>query len=263
MTKSTANHNARPELPKEDAALYRLFAVIAYAIIGFAAIITVGKNEGKCTGVFANTFYMVGMLALFAALVFGAVYGKIKNIKGRAFSLAGVCASAAPLVLSFALYNELTRANVKIKFAFIAIIFILFIDNLCPKIYTYVSGAAIICAASVYYLSVPMGTFTGSAVRVLDVIFKVLSYPIAFLIPVFTVYAMIESRKHDGKFRLGKIKLRFSKDKTVSAGLVVLMGALFASAVIVLVWPALLLTCQVAVAVIFAILGIICTIKIL
>ena len=73
MTKSTTNQNARPELPREDAALYRLFAVIAYAIIGFAAIITVGKNEGKCTGVFANTFYMAGMLALFAALVFGVV----------------------------------------------------------------------------------------------------------------------------------------------------------------------------------------------
>ena len=263
MTKSTTNQNARPELPREDAALYRLFAVIAYAIIGFAAIITVGKNEGQCTGVFANTFYMAGMLALFAALVFGVVYGKIKNIKGRVFSLAGVCASVAPLVLAFALYNELTRANVKIKFAFIAIIFILFIYNLCPKIYTYVSGASIMCAASVYYLSIPMGTFTGSAVRVLDVILKVLSYPTAFLVPVFVIYAMVESKKHDGKFRLGKMKIRFSKDKAVSIGLVVLMAALFASAVIVLIWPTLLLTCQVAVAVIFAILGIMCTIKIL
>ena len=119
------------------------------------------------------------------------------------------------------------------------------------------------CAASVYYLSIPMGTFTGSAVRVLDVILKVLSYPTAFLVPVFVIYAMVESKKHDGKFRLGKMKIRFSKDKAVSIGLVVLMAALFASAVIVLIWPTLLLTCQVAVAVIFAILGIMCTIKIL
>ena len=255
MTKDT-NNKTRPALPKEDAALYRLLAVIAYAIIGFTLIIVAGKNYAAFSPVFRNGFYM-------AALVFGTVYGLIKNIKGRAFSLAGVCAAAAPLVLAFGLYNELTRADIKIKVAFAALIFVLFIANLCPKIYTYVAGCTVLCAISVYYNSVSMGTFTASAVRVLDVILKVLAYPIGFLVPAAVIYAAVTASKHDGRFKLCKIRLHFSTDKTVFVGLIVLMAVLVVSAALVLIVPSLLLACEIAIGVVFAVLGIICTIKIL
>lgn len=262
MTKDT-NNKTRPALPKEDAALYRLLAVIAYAIIGFTLIIVAGKNYAAFSPVFRNGFYMAGMLVLFAALVFGTVYGLIKNIKGRAFSLAGVCAAAAPLVLAFGLYNELTRADIKIKVAFAALIFVLFIANLCPKIYTYVAGCTVLCAISVYYNSVSMGTFTASAVRVLDVILKVLAYPIGFLVPAAVIYAAVTASKHDGRFKLCKIRLHFSTDKTFFVGLIVLMAVLVVSAALVLIVPSLLLACEIAIGVVFAVLGIICTIKIL
>ena len=262
MTKSTTN-NTRPALPKEDAALYRLLAVIAYAIIGFTLIIVAGKNYAAFSPVFRNGFYIAGMLVLFAALVFGTVYGITKKIKGRVFSLAGVCASVAPLVLAFGLYNELTRADAKLKIAFVALIFVLFMANLCPKIYTYVSGVTVLCAMSVYYNSISMGTFTQGAVRVLDVILKVLFYPMGFILPVAVVYAAVTAMKNDGRFKLGKIKIAFSKDKVVFIGLIVLMALLFASAVITLAFPALLPACEIAIAVVFAILGIICTIKVL
>lgn len=262
MTKDT-NNKTRPALPKEDAALYRLLAVIAYAIIGFAIIIAIGKNEGALGGIFVNGFYIAGMLVLFAALVFGIVYGMLKNIKGRVFSLAGVCAAVAPLVLSLGLYNELTRANIKIKVAFTALVFILFIANLCPKIYAYVSVVTALCAASVYYISVSMGTFTGSSVRVLDIFMKILSYPIGILLPVAAAYAAIVANKNEGRLRLGKVRLQFSTDKVVFFGLVILMAVLFASAVIMIALPTLLLYCEIAIGAVLALLGIICTIKLL
>ena len=174
-----------------------------------------------------------------------------------------MCASVAPLVLAFGLYNELTRADAKLKIAFVALIFVLFMANLCPKIYTYVSGVTVLCAMSVYYNSISMGTFTQGAVRVLDVILKVLSYPMGFILPVAVVYAAVTAMKNDGRFKLGKIKIAFSKDKVVFIGLIVLMALLFASAVITLAFPALLPACEIAIAVVFAILGIICTIKVL
>lgn len=262
MTKDT-NNKTRPALPKEDAALYRLLTVIAYAIIGFAIIIAIGKNEGALGGVFVNGFYIAGMLVLFAALVFGIVYGMLKNIKGRVFSLAGVCAAVAPLILSLGLYNEMTRANIKIKVAFIALVFILFIANLCPKIYTYVSAVTVLCAASVYYISVPMGMFTGSSVRVLDIFMKIISYPIGILLPIAAAYAAIVANKNEGRFRLGKLRLQFSTDKVVFFGFAILMAVLFVSAVIMLVFPALLLSCEIAIGAVLALLGIICTIKLL
>ena len=60
-----------------------------------------------------------------------------------------------------------------------------------------------------------------------------------------------------------KIRLHFSTDKTVFVGLIVLMAVLVVSAALVLIVPSLLLACEIAIGVVFAVLGIICTIKIL
>ena len=67
MSIKSSNVEKTPSVSKEDAALYRLFAVLGFAIICFAGLILIGKNEGRCWGVLASWWFKTIMYLLFAA----------------------------------------------------------------------------------------------------------------------------------------------------------------------------------------------------
>lgn len=262
MTKTSTKPENRPSIPKEDAALYRLFAIIAFAVAGFAWLIAIGKHEGKYFDLFASVWFKAGMLVLFAAsaaVIVLSLLGRIKN-NGSIFSLAGICAVAAPVFLIFASYTEMTNANIKSKILFIAVIFIAFIANVYPKNHARFSAAVMVCAASMYYLGHYWAKFSG---RLFDQLAKAASYPAAFIIPAALLVILFIAKKNGGTFKVKGKKLFSINDKTVFWGMVTISAAAIVFSAIILILPISFLPLMIAFGAIYIVLGIICTIKIL
>lgn len=261
MAKTSSIKENKPAIPKEDAALYRLFALIAFAIAGFAGLVAIGKNEGKCWDLFANGWFKAAMLLLFAASLFFVARGFVKGRnENKIFSLSGICAFAAPLFLLFAAYTEMTNASVKFKVALVAVVFIAFIANIYPKNYMRFSIITLLCAVFMYYLNTPWNIITG---RLFDQILKAASYPLAFLIPAALIIMLVGTEKSDGVFRIKDKKIFVVSDRTVYYAMIAFLAAEIVFSAIILVTPAAFLPLMIAYGVIYLVIGIICTIKIL
>ena len=261
MAMKSSNVEKTPSVSREDAALYRLFAVLGFAILCFAGLVLIGKNEGRCWGVLASWWFKTLMYLLFAASVVFAVLDKIGKftVKNSVFSLGGACAFLAPVFLMFAFYTHMTDANLKLKIALIAIVFVTFIFNVAPKNYGIFTTICLVCAAGLYYLATSKGYFNSKTV---DLAFKMLSYPVVIIVPVLCAVMLLMAKKNHGVFKLGKRKLFKVNDVSSVIPMVVMMGVAVVCAVTLMIFPAILLPVIIAYGVVFVAVGIICTTKI-
>lgn len=262
MTMNSNKKVKKTEISREDAALYRLFAIIVFAIAGFAGLITLGENEGRSWGVLSAVWFKVIMLVLLAASVAAFTLEKLGKLKPdlKIFNIGGLCEFFAPLFILFASYSEMTSANTKCKVALVAVIFIAFIANIYPKTYALFSTFVALSAAFMYYIGKDAGLFSG---KLFDMILKVISYPLAFLVPAAIIIALVTAKRNKGKFRIGKRTLfRISDDTVFTSLLTVMCAAMILSAVVLFV-PSLLVMAEIALGTLFIVVGIICTIKIL
>lgn len=261
MTMKTSQVERTPSISKEDAALYRLFAVLGFAIVCFAGLILIGKNEGLCWGVLASLWFKIPMYLLFAASVVLAVLHKAGKlvIANNVFSLGGACAFLAPVFLMFAVYTHMTSANVKAKIALIAIVFIAFIFNVAPKNYGIFTTVSAICALCIYYIATPKGYLNS---KVFELMLKVLSYPVGIVLPVLAAVVLLLAKKNNGVFKLGKLKLLKINDLSTIIPMVVMMCVALVCAIAMIFVPSLLVPFIIAYGVVFVAVGIICTTKI-
>lgn len=262
MTMNSNKKVNKTEISREDAALYRLFAIIAFAIAGFAGLIAIGENEGRLWNVLSSVWFKVIMLVLLAASIAAFVLERIGKLKLdlKIFTVGGLCEFFAPLFLMFASYSEMTSANTKCKIALVAVIFIAFIANVYPKSYAIFSTVAAFSAMFMYYLGKDFGLFSG---KLLDMIIKVAAYPMAFIIPAGIAAALFIAKKNKGKFKIGRRTLFRISDKTVFASLITVLGAAILLSALVLIVPSLLIIAEITFGALFIAVGIICTIKIL
>ena len=261
MTMKSSNIEKTPSVSKEDAALYRLFAVLGFAILCFAGLILIGNNEGRCWGVLASWWFKAIMYLLFAASIVFVVLDKIGKltIKNNVFSLSGVCAFLAPVFLMFAVYTHMTDSNIKFKIALIALVFITFIFNVAPKNYGIFTTICAVCAICLYYIATSKGYFNS---KFIDLALKVISYPVGIILPVLSAVVLIIAKKNHGVFKIGKRTLLKINDVSSVVPMVVMMGVAVICAAALIVFPTILLPAVIAYGVVFVAVGIICTTKI-
>ena len=201
------------------------------------------------------------MYLLFAAAIVFAVLHKTGKfvVQNSVFSLGGAGVFFAPIFLMFAVYTHMTDANLKLKIALIAIVFITFIFNVAPKAYGIFTAVCVICVACLYYIATPKGYFNSKTV---DLMLKVLSYPVGIILPALSAVVLLIAKKNHGVFKLGKLKLLKLNDTSSAIPLVVMMCAAVVCAVTLIIFPAILLPAIIAYGVVFVAVGIICTTKI-
>lgn len=247
-------------IPKEDISLYRLFAIIIFAIIGFIGLGYVGNNEGFLINYgFARPWCIALMSVLFVASAVTAVILHSKKIGAQAiFPLFGILSIAAPVFFVFALFSEMSSPSVKARVAFLIIVFIAFVKNIYPMSYyraLYVFSA---CGVSLYYLST-----SAKSAYLLDYALKILSYPVAFLLPIAVIVMFITAKKNGGSFRLfGKSVLRLSNTTRFIGMITVMAIAVIAAALIILI-PSLFIISIIVYLASFLVFGIICTIQLM
>ena len=259
---STEKNEINSKISKEDAALYRLFAIIGFAIVGFTGLVIVGNNEGKCWDTFSAWWFKALMLALFAACIAAAVLSYLGKIKWKSsvFSIEGIGAFFAPIFFLLAVYTNMASSNSKAKIAFVAIVFIAFICNIYPIGYSIFSASMTLCGMFMYYLSKNKGDFNG---KLFDKALKIVSYPMAFILPLALIAVLLIAKRNGGNFKLGKKTIFSVKDKAIFNSMLVILCAAVIFSAAVLIFHAAFVPAIIALGVIYITVGIICTIKIL
>ncbi len=247
-------------MPKEDIALYRLLAIIVFGVAVFVFACFIG--DAGLWSFFSNTVVKIVLIALFACALFFTIRGLvIGNPKNKVFTLGNICALITPVLLVLAFYHFFSSCRGDLlKIVAVTTTIVAFVQVVYPKNYfktTFIVACAFIAMFFIKTPSTPSRYF-------MDLIFKILAYPMGVVLPLLFLVALFLAKKNNGRFKVGKVfDLDIKKDSKVSFWCsVVLMALSIVGTIVLAIFPSIYLIVMGVYLATFLIVGVICTIKV-
>lgn len=244
-------------LPREDLQLYRLFAIIGAAIIGFAGLNLI--NESKLL-----TFLLKGgrwgALVLLVLSIAWPIYIRcIRKIdeSGKVFTSVGVSYFLIPVFLMLVTYPTFSNANVKYQVAFAGISIFAVIYNVFKREFKNISALTFVCAALLYYVH-------ATTYNWLEDVIGIAAKILIFIIPAAVIFLLVCAFvSKNGSVKIsGREIYRLPSKFAGTLALIMCVFFLLAGLLLLLV-PQTYLYIMISLLALYVIIGIVCTIRLI
>ncbi len=248
MNQKNTNKKNTVKWSADDLQLYRLFCILGAAVLGFAAFHFISYAT-----FFKVLEYGQWVTLALSVLAIGALcyirLVKKPDESEKLITSTGVAYFVIPVLLLLTCFRQLEDPIFKcqVVFGFLSVFAV--ICNIFKNEIKVISAVTFLSLASLYYASHPLYTW-------LEIALNGISKVMIFLIPAILLAVALFSKL--SKKMKDSIKDRFG------AVLCVIMGAvLLASALVLLIVPAIFLYVMISVLVVYVVIGIVCTIRLI
>ena len=251
------NESNSSTLKRRDIVFYRLLVLFAYAILSIVGVNLLKQNYNvkDLFMVLNSVYFKIGMLVLFIAAIAVVVMRIGKDRVIRLYVIAGLL---APLFFVVGIYTNVTNASLKALCVVIASIVVGFVYIVFSKKFFFYTLFVTLDYFALYYL------YRGiDPNRIVDVIIQIVSYPIAFIIPVVGIVLSVFSLL--GKeLKIGKLELvDKNSNKLTTIMCLVLSVVLLVAAILSFIVPILYTVLWYVLLIVIVVVGIVCIIKLL
>ncbi|MBQ9748936.1 MAG: hypothetical protein IJV98_09145 [Clostridia bacterium] len=242
--KNKKNTNVDVKHTAEDIQLYRLFCIFGAAILGFALFRMVPYNVfSRVLGI--GQWVALGLLVL---VIGGYLFVRLvrkPDESGRIVTSTGLAYFLIPVLLMLACYRTMSDPGFKCQVAFGFVALFAAIYNIFKQDFSRISAVTFLSIISLYYASTATYNW-------LENIFAVAAKIAIFLIPALMIAKILLDR------RAKKDVSRFDMVLTLA-----MCAFLLACAVLVLIVPSIFLYAMITILVVYVIVGIVCTIRLI
>ncbi len=258
MTDKNIKKTQKAPIPKEDIQLYRLFAIFGAAILGFAGLRLIGNYEGRIFGFLAFGQWIAA--ALLVAVIAGLVYIRfVKKLdeSTRVFTSVGIAYFLIPLLLMLVTYRHIHDANVKFQVAFALVSLFAIVFNVFKREFRNISALVFADALFLYYASAK--TYNG-----FETALAYVSKVLVFLVPVAVIVLLaIAMRAKGGKVVVGGKNIYTLPERFSGVLALVMAAILLVAGALLVIFPAAFTYVMIALLVLYVIVGIVCTIRLI
>ncbi len=242
--KNMKNNQNQAKHLAEDIQLYRLFCIFGAAILGFALFRMVPYN------VFSRILGVGQWIALGLCVLAIGGYLYIRLVKkpdesNRIVTTTGLAYFLIPVLLMLACYRTISDPSFKCQVAFGFIALYAAIYNIFKKNFSDISAVAFLSIVSLYYASISTYNWIENT---LSVVAKIA----IFLIPVALIVKILLDRRNNK-----------NADRFDMILALIMSILLIVCAVIVLIVPSVFLYMMISILVVYVVVGIVCTIRLI
>ena len=252
--KNTAEALAKKQ--KDDVALYRIIILLLGGMIGFPLIGMLGKIPKEIWDEYMPLFCICGWVLVATAIFVPVYFKKVlkKNEDGKLITSFGIGVSLALSGFIFALYPFLDDASGKFQIAFIMVILTGCVYHLYTRGFFEISVSLCVCMVFFYFINVQPFTYFE---LFLNYFCKIAVFPVSICGLVLTILKLVGVKE-------GKKFSRLLPDNRFYAVIsAVVWGSALAAAALLIAFSASFVFILTYFIVLFIVLGIICTIKLL
>ncbi len=256
MSDKNIKKTQKAPIPKEDIQFYRLLAIFGAAILGFAGLRLV--NESKLRYVLGVGQWIAAVLLI--AVVAGLIYlHRVKKVdeSSRVFTSVGVAYFLIPVLLICMTYRHIHNANVKYQVAFAMVSLFAVIYNVFKREFKNISAFAIANAFFLYYAS-------AKTYNAFETVIAYVSKVLVFVLPVLVIALLVLAmRAKNGAVVISGKEIYRLPSKIGGILALVMAAALLIAGVILVLLPVAFAYVMIALLVIYILIGIVCTIRLI